>query len=922
MMRVLIFIMLLGWGMTAMEARAQVTPTMPSATIDLNGRYEFLAGYDVTSPADLPTTPVWGACGVPGLWWEAEGVGENWTRGAQPGFIHTRCAWYRWTFDTPENAALGGATLEYDGLLWGAEVWLNGKWLGRQMGGYAPLAMVASEAIRSGQNEIVMKIAGWPSIPRDDSGRALLPVAVEAPWANRSGGFIGDVRLRLHGAQRIEWIQMIPYAAAQGTQARVRANMNLAKGRTAEVRIEIRDEAGVKAAAHASPVRGPVQGSVLIESGFLKLNPAKLWSPDSPHLYRVTVSIVESESEPPSDVREERFGLRDFEIRGTDLYLNGERIMLRGASLWEEVRFKRGREAALDREFMRRYLVDVPRRHNMNVLRSHLGPIYNGWLDVADEGGMMIILEFPIFYWNGDERFRAEQMRMYQAMLPRLWNHPSIIIWAYSNEGWNDPQREFERETVEPWFESADPTRPQMRSGDLNEDFADIHAYEGIWHGTTAEFEARHRHLAARWGADKPLANSEYLETGGGGDGIWFSRERARRFVDDELTSPALQLRHAEMAMEQTELLRRMRFDVILPYWYSDWVNDWDWVANYRDTAKPNAKPTLAAIGQALAPVGVNLKTERVNVAPGQQWTADLWLINDTGSSFSGRVKTALIEGNPMFDAANINMDVALASHSLNVTVPAHGATTEALSLKIPDRMKTSFAVDNEFKTLFAVAVLMRLDNSVVAMSQRPVYVRPVIKGALQGRRIGVAGADPEAMQFLTEQGATLILNPADFDKADVFAIMHNESGRGESDEQPFEWMRSHVEAGRRCVVLNAMRNRPLGGTLDDAADAIYNLRNGVDWIFAAKGSGLPDLRDVNGPAPALLRTMKLRDGDEALMHGYPDSSGRSAPAIARRPVGEGDVIFCMLDWRGRLASDSEWSDPAVQGIFEALLKQ
>src|SRR5208337_3070477 len=91
---------------------------------------------------------------------------------------------------------------------------------------------------------------------------------------------------------------------------------------------------------------------------------------------------------------------------------------------------------------IQRYLVDEARVMNLNSFRTHTGPPPHSWLDVADENGIFFLAEFPILYNGANFRFTKEECDAYhanalmdaEAWVTELGNHPSIAIWALSNE--------------------------------------------------------------------------------------------------------------------------------------------------------------------------------------------------------------------------------------------------------------------------------------------------------------------------------------------------------------------------------------------------------------------------------------------------------------------------------------------------------
>jgi hypothetical protein len=768
------------------------------------------------------------------------------------------------------------------------------------VGGYAPFQFDCTEALKPGQeNEILLRLDGWKSIPRDEKGRPLITIGVDAPWANKSGGFTGDVRLTFYRGACINWLQFLPDIdrAAVGIRAGVRSKC----AGEATLMLILTDPDGREASEPVHRAITLAPGERIVHLGVVVVQTVQLWSPDRPRLYRARCVLAGPGGD--HDVRLDCFGLRALERRGNRLYLNGETFRLFGAELFEEPRFKRGYRATLDPDFVRRYLVDYPKQMNLNVFRTHLGPMNQRWLDVCDEGGMLVILEFPVFYWQDDPRFREFVRREYEALLPRLRNHPSIIMWAISNEGWNDAQRKFENETVAPWFREQDPSRPVLRAGDVSPDVADIHTYEGIWHGSAGAF----LHRNSQWAEAHrtiPVANTEYLETGAGPDGWWYNRHRARRFFDNAATPADLAGLHAQLAMEQTEFLRRRGYQIIMPYWYPDWVNLSTWAANYADPNYPKEKLTVHALKQAFAPCGVSLEIENRNVRPGDTLPVRVWLMNDSGRPQRVEARVGLQPRDPAF-----RLDQVEAFDG-----PSHSVTLAHASIQHFEQMiriPADAGADRNDAKLYLVATIAE-QGRLLALSQRTLRFAPRTRAGLNGIKVALTSSDPAIQAFLQQQGA-MVFDRLEAAPEDATILVSQRDG-ALLDEVWGPAVR-RVESGAVAILLRATEG------LRPGLPEVYRLPHSTDYLFAASGSGLPDLRDPNGLEPALGYAVRPDPSrDRVLMYGYPDSSGTPATAVLARPLGRGIVVCCQVELAGRLAEGDAHTDPFCQALLTRLI--
>jgi beta-galactosidase len=166
------------------------------------------------------------------------------------------------------------------------------------------------------------------------------------------------------------------------------------------------------------------------------------------------------------DRKAERFGFREFEIRGTDFYLNGVRtVLLRNSFLTS---------LSLNREASYR-LVRANAGRPYNAARLHLGFNTPAVLDASDEIGLMTIPESA--WHNIDGKFSMEKSALWvpnlldytRRLIKENRNRPSVIIWSLTNEtfwGGTEADRMKIADQLIEVARTTDPTRPQQGDGE------------------------------------------------------------------------------------------------------------------------------------------------------------------------------------------------------------------------------------------------------------------------------------------------------------------------------------------------------------------------------------------------------------------------------------------------------------------------
>ncbi|MCL4539231.1 MAG: hypothetical protein M1378_06475, partial [Bacteroidetes bacterium] len=196
---------------------------------------------------------------------------------------------------------------------------------------------------------------------------------------------------------------------------------------------------------------------------------AKLWSPDSPFLYVFSVTLKGSGG---TSIDEEHvvFGMREFTIEGPDFLLNGKKIFLKGSNIAFHRFLSDGDRHLLpwNKSWIRKLLIEIPREHNFNFFRAHLGHMYNRWYDIADEGGIMFQDEWQFWRATGT---KEQITKEFSDWLKDNWNHPSIVIWDALNESSDDVVQN----EIIPEMKELDPTRP-WESHDFFEDHPYIYS--------------------------------------------------------------------------------------------------------------------------------------------------------------------------------------------------------------------------------------------------------------------------------------------------------------------------------------------------------------------------------------------------------------------------------------------------------------
>ena len=471
---------------------------------------------------------------------EGKGIEENWQQDAGPfdlqitvpfcwesklsGIAVTspqQVGWYRRTVTVPESFGGKRIWLCFGAVDWEARVWVNGREVGRHEGGYTPFALDITDAVEPGQQATLV-------VRASDATDFELPHGKQGGrWYTPVSGIWQTVYLEARPAAYVEQIRLTPAIRRGEWVLEVELQIVGPDGRV-EVTLESPDPTVRK---HQAALE-IVDGRAKVETA-LRVDEPKLWSPDEPHLYDLTVRLKNADGS--EDSVSTYFGLRTIE-RGTFgelphevILLNGEPIYLRGAL--DQSFNPEGIYTAPDDRFMRRDM-ELARSLGLNFLRIHIKAEEPRRLYWADRIGILIMEDMPSTS-RQTARARAAWEQTMRATIRRDRNHPSIIAWCLFNESWGLGGRKFkdDRDTqqwVERMFlavkEGLDPSRlVEDNSPCLNDH---VRTDLNSWHFYIDEYRQARRHIEGvvrntrpgsplnyvpgRKQGTAPLINSEY----------------------------------------------------------------------------------------------------------------------------------------------------------------------------------------------------------------------------------------------------------------------------------------------------------------------------------------------------------------------------------------------------------------------------
>ncbi|MEI6950633.1 glycoside hydrolase family 2 TIM barrel-domain containing protein [Paraflavisolibacter sp. H34] len=346
-----------------------------------------------------------------------------------PKFLYYEgTVWYQRSFDYAAEKAGNRVFLYFGAVNYAADVYLNGKKLGRHTGGFTPFNFeIPQNLLLPKDNFLVVRV---------DNKRSKEEVpTVNTDWWNY-GGITRSVELVEVPPAYIQnfSVQLKKGAAGKkpnSKKAEISGWVQLAEPYTGNLTVEIPE----------LKVKKQVAASGTEVSFTLPVSALQLWSPQHPKRYEVILRTA-------GDVVTDKIGFRTIETAGEQLLLNGEPLFLRGicahAEIGEEGRRAQGKEDALK-------LLGKAAELGCNMLRLTHYPHDESIIRAADSLGFVVWSEIPV-YWTIDFTSKAvyeKAKTQLGEMITRDRNRASIIIWSVGNETPVSPVRtEFMRNLI------------------------------------------------------------------------------------------------------------------------------------------------------------------------------------------------------------------------------------------------------------------------------------------------------------------------------------------------------------------------------------------------------------------------------------------------------------------------------------------
>ncbi len=439
--------------------------------------------------------------------------------------------WYRRTFAKPDVTGGKRALLHFEAVDWLATVFVNGKQIGEHRGGYDAFAFDITDALKDGDNELIVAVY-------DATGGYQPKGKQHRPAIEKPGGIMYTP---CSGIWQTTWLETVPEKFISD----VKITSDVDQGNVEFVVTPAAKEGNHKIHVHILDDDGKILVIGTADAGekiVMHIPQPKLWSPDSPYLYKATVKMGD-------DLVETYFGMRKISLGKDDkgftrMLLNNKFVFEAGPldqGFWPDGIYTAPTDEAL------RFDIEQTRKLGFNMTRKHTKVESKRWYYWCDKLGLLVWQDMPAGgagkgahkdkktgeYADGTpaseeagKNFDAEL----KAMVEQHWNNPSIIMWIVFNEGWG--QYDTVRHTK--WVKEFDPSRLVSCASGWNDvpvgDIMDMHNYPGP--GCPTPTDGRAAVLGEFGGLGLPVPGHTWVEKTWGYRGMADKKALTKKYLD------------------------------------------------------------------------------------------------------------------------------------------------------------------------------------------------------------------------------------------------------------------------------------------------------------------------------------------------------------------------------------------------------
>lgn len=391
----------------------------------MNSGWKFHKG-ELTSIPDAATVQAWSQVNLPHTWNDADAFDD------QPGY-YRGAGWYAKTWNLPAEWKGKQLFLHFEGVNQEAVLYINGKKIGSHKGGYTAFNFDVTDLVWYDKENLV-------TVKVDNSHNKNVP-PLNADFTFY-GGIYRNVRLIVSepvhfdiGNNASDGVFIETPTVSKET-ARVRITGTAVNKSNTDKRIKIQtvllDKGGRVVAGKTTALSISTGAQLEFRQDDIEVSHPKLWSPQTPYLYRAVTRITDESGGIVYDELVLPVGMRWVSFNGDKGFmLNGEPFKMIGTNRHQD--FK-GKGNALADDYHRSDFKKI-KELGFNFVRLAHYPQAQEVYRACDELGLLVWSEIPVVNEITQTReFTENCLQMQREHIRQTRNHPSIVLYGYMNE--------------------------------------------------------------------------------------------------------------------------------------------------------------------------------------------------------------------------------------------------------------------------------------------------------------------------------------------------------------------------------------------------------------------------------------------------------------------------------------------------------
>lgn len=385
---------------------------------------------------------------------------------------------YRRSFEVPSSWKGKKVLLHFGAVDWRTDVWVNDVKVGSHTGGFTPFSFDITEALQRKNNTLLVKV--WDPTDKGYQPRGKQVSRPEGIWYTPVTGIWQTVWLEPVSESYIQDLRITP--DIDNSLLSLKA---LVKDATSKDLVEVKVFDGQQLVAQGKSINGECVQVAMPEN-------AKLWSPESPFLYTLKVSLKQNGKlvdEVSSYAAMRKYSSKRDANGIVRLELNNKPLFQFGPldqGWWPDGLYTAPTDEAL------LYDIQKTKDFGFNMIRKHIKVEPARWYTYCDKLGIIVWQDMPSGdrnpewqnrkYFEGTEMKRSAESeacyrKEWKEIMDALYSYPCIGTWIPFNEAWG----QFKTPEIVEWTKQYDPTRLVNPASGGNHytcgDMLDLHNY-------------------------------------------------------------------------------------------------------------------------------------------------------------------------------------------------------------------------------------------------------------------------------------------------------------------------------------------------------------------------------------------------------------------------------------------------------------